>query len=112
MEHKVVKIPQGGSVLDATKAAFKVEYFAPGVSPGHEGVVVISIDGVKATVDRGWVYYILDEGAGKWVFRIKLAIMLSSRRTRGYAGVITPIRRRGSHLQIHPLAGKCADTPG
>ena len=66
IEVREVKVEEGCTVLDATRKAFNIEFFSSDEASGHEGAVVISIEGVKADLTHSWVFYVHDENVGGW----------------------------------------------
>ncbi len=63
-----VKVEKDCTVLDATCKAYNIECFPSDEASGHEGAVVIAIEGVKADLTHSWVFYIHDEKLGGWYF--------------------------------------------
>ncbi len=68
VELREVEVEEGCSVLEATRRALSVEYFPSDEASGHEGAVVVAIEGVKSDLSHCWVFYVHDERLGGWLF--------------------------------------------
>lgn len=68
VELREAKVEGNCTVLDATRRAYNVEYSPSDEASGHRGAVVIAIEGVRADLSHGWVFYVHDERLGGWYF--------------------------------------------
>ena len=62
-----LKIEKKSSVLSVLKSIAEVEYFPNESESGHEGAMVISINGVKSSIDHCWLYYSFDDKDMCWI---------------------------------------------
>lgn len=66
INHHKIKVTPETTVMDVLKSVAEIDYFPDESASGHEGAMVISIDGVRSDMNHCWIYYVFERDRPGW----------------------------------------------
>jgi hypothetical protein len=66
INHHKVKVSPETTVMDVLESVAEIDFFPDESASGHEGSMVISIDGVRSDMSNCWIYYVFERDRPGW----------------------------------------------